>query len=276
MGNCESFCGGNGQKKPFREQNYDFLVKKDIQKDGLDVYQPKESIYSSTQIKCPLCKYDLPEEEYLIINNKLSLVNETKLLDLQNNFNFEVESPDKIDNINELEIIYEQIINCIKSIEDNRYYKHICTNNELNQEIENQEIYIDLCSLSNLDNIKNNLSVDIERLKTDENYKNNYLRNKEEKYNNYIKKERKRQIENKYRPEFEKKTSEKEQYEYEITTMFIKQVYEGEMARINSINNNNPVIPGMLPYDPYISKPNPSGFYYGHETKFRYSGSKKN
>ena len=30
---------------------------------------------------------------------------------------------------------------------------------------ENQEIYIDLCSLSNLNNLKNNLSIDIDRLK---------------------------------------------------------------------------------------------------------------
>jgi hypothetical protein len=216
----------DGPKKPLPDLSYDFLIKRDIQKDGLDIYKPKTSINSVYQLKCPLCKCVLPEEEYFILNNKLNLANENELSELIKKFNDETKNPYKIDNIDELEIIFNQINDCTKAIEDNRYYRHICTNNELFKRTENQEIYIDLCSLPNLDNLKNNLLVDIDRLKMDENYKNNYLSNKAIIHNNYMKKERKQQIENEYRPAFEKNTSDKEQYEYETTTMFIKQVYE--------------------------------------------------
>ena len=258
----------DGPKKPLPDLSYDFLIKRDIQKDGLDIYKPKTSINSVYQLKCPLCKCVLPEEEYFILNNKLNLANENELSELIKKFNDETKNPYKIDNIDELEIIFNQINDCTKAIEDNRYYRHICTNNELFKRTENQEIYIDLCSLPNLDNLKNNLLVDIDRLKMDENYKNNYLSNKAIIHNNYMKKERKQHIENEYRPAFEKNTSDKEQYEYETTTMFIKQVYEGELAR----ENNNPTIPGMMQIE---YKPNPSAYYYSHEAKFRYSGTKK-
>ena len=62
--------------------NYNFLIKKEEKKDGLDVYMPKTSISSFSQIKCPLCKCDLPEEEYRIIEKKLSLFEENNLLKL--------------------------------------------------------------------------------------------------------------------------------------------------------------------------------------------------
>ena len=267
MGICES----SRPKNPHPDINYNFLIKRDIQKDGLDIYKPKTIINTAYQLKCPLCKCGFPEEEYLILNNKLNLASENKLSELKMKFNAEAESPFKIDNINELEIIFNQISDCAKAIENNRHYRHVCTNNELCKRTENQEIYIDLCSLSNLDNLKNNLIVDVDRLKTDENYKNNYLKNKAIIHNKYMKKERKQQIENKYRPAFEKYTSDKEQYDYEITTMFIKQVYDGELARTRT--QNIPTIPNMIPFE---SKPNLSTFFYSNETKFRYSSSKKN
>ena len=161
MGICETSYRPNEIKKPNPDINYNFLIKKEFQKDGLDVYKPKNRIYSSSQIKCPICKCDFLEEEYLIINNKLNLANENQLFELIMNFNEEAKSPYKIDNIDDLEIIYKQIRDYTKVIEDNRYYKHNCTNNQLCQRTENLEIYIDLCSLSNFDNLKNNLSVDI-------------------------------------------------------------------------------------------------------------------
>ena len=269
MGMCCESSSSNEEKKSLPDINYDFLMKKEIQKDGLDVYKPKNCISSSSQIKCPICKCNLLEEEYIMINNQLNLANENYLLQLINNFNDEVKSPYKIDNINDLEIIYNQIRECAKAIEDNRYYKHVCTNNELCQRNENQEIYIDLCSLSNLDNFQNILSIDIDRLKTDENYRNKYLNEKAVIYDIYTKKQRKYQIEEKYRPEFERNTFEKEQYDYERITMLIKQIYEDDLARAKMIYPN---IPGMIPFD---YNPNPSGFWYAHETNFKYSGTRK-
>ena len=60
MGICES-----GHNRPFEEEvpdlEYDFLIKKDDQKDGLDIYKPKSIINYSSQIKCPLCKYKLSQ-----------------------------------------------------------------------------------------------------------------------------------------------------------------------------------------------------------------------
>ena len=266
---CESLCGTNGPKNSIPDKNYDFLIKTEIQKDGLEVYKPEYCIYSSTQIKCPICKCRLLEEEYIILDNQLNLANEKILFQLIDKFNDEVKAPYKIDNINDLEIIYNQIRECVKTIEDNRYYKHICSNNDLCQRKENQEIYIDLCSFSNLDNLQNNLSIDIDKLKTDENYKNKYLNSKAIIHNIYTKKQKKREIEEKYRPEFERNTFEKEQYEYNRITMFIKQVYEGELARQNLTFPNTP---NMIPF---INKPNPSGFWYSHENNLKYSVTRK-
>ena len=268
MGICESSREENGKNMLGPDINYNFLIKKEIQKDGLDIYKPRECIHSSSQIKCPLCKCLLSEEEYLIINNKLELVKEIQLSDLIYKFNLAVESPYEIDNINDLEIIYNQISQCAKVIENNRYYKHICINNELCKRTDNQEIYIDLCSISNLNNLKNNLAVDIDKLKTDEDYKNNYLNKKEKIHNIHIKKEKKRQIEDKYRPEFEKKCFEKDQYEFERITMNIKNLYESEIAR-NKNNFSN--IPNMLPPR---DKPNPYYYYNLNQYYFKYSGTK--
>ena len=269
MGICETSYRPDEIKKPNPDINYNFLIKKEFQKDGIDVYKPKNRIYSSSQIKCPICKCDFLEEEYLIINNKLNLANENQLFELIMNFNEEAKSPYKIDNIDDLEIIYKQIRDYTKVIEDNRYYKHNCTNNQLCQRTENLEIYIDLCSLSNFDNLKNNLSVDIERLKTDENYKNKYLNNKAMMYNIYTKKQRKRQIEENYRTEFEQNTFKKEQYDYERITILIKKIYEDDLERSKFMTPN---IPHIVPLD---TKPNPSGIWYAHETNFRYSGTRK-
>ena len=268
MGVCDSYRGDKETKNPGPDINYDFLIEKGIQKDGLVIYKPRQRIHSSSQIKCPLCKLPLSEEEYSIINNKLELINEIKLSDLITKFNLAVESPYEIDNINDLEIIYNQISECAEVIEDNRYYKHICINNELCQRTDNQEIYIDLCSISNLDNLNNKLAVDIYKLKTDENYKNNYLNKKEKIHNIYIKKEKKRQIEDKYRSEFEKKCFDKDQYEFERITMNIKQLYESELARNK---NDTPNIPNLLPYR---NKPNPYFYYNSNQYYFKYSGTK--
>ena len=37
------------------DESYDFLIKQEEQKDGLDVYKSKQIIKFYSQIKCPLC-----------------------------------------------------------------------------------------------------------------------------------------------------------------------------------------------------------------------------
>jgi len=265
MGNCNC-----GEKKKRPDMNYNFLIKKEEKKDGLDVYRPQTTIFSFSEIKCPLCKCDLPEEENQIIEKKLSFYRENKLSKLIDYYNTEANAEDKIDNISDLEDIYNQIKDYSQEIENNRYYKHTCTNNELCQRMNNQEIYLDLCSFD-INNFQSSLIVDINRLKTDENYKNNYLNKKAVAYNKYIKKQRKIEIENKYRDEFEQYTFEKEKYEYEKDTMAIRHTYEMHLAQ-NKLFDPPDDNPYLKPLD---NKPDPSFYWYSYKDYFKYSWSRK-
>ena len=139
MGICEI-----DRPKKVPDLSYDFLVKSEQQKDGLDVYKPREIITFYEQIKCPLCKIKFTEEEYSIISDKLNTASEKHLQKLISDYNTEASRIDILDNINTLESIYNLIQNCSKNIKANRYYKHTCTNNEICKRMNNQEIYIDL------------------------------------------------------------------------------------------------------------------------------------
>ena len=265
MGNCK-LCG---TEKPHPDLNYNFLIKVEEQKDGLDIYKPQSILNYASQIKCPLCRYPLSDEEYSIIQDKLTFGEGYNLSNLISKYNIEAEAEYTIDNINELEILYNKIKGCVKIMEDNRYYKHICTNNEQCQRKDNQEIYIELFEPRSLENIEKNLFVDINRLKTDENYKNNYLKRKAIAHDIYMKKQRKLQIEEKYRPDFEEKTFRKEQYIYERISMMIKQIHEDDLEKqkFNSTNINF--------IKPLHMNADATQIYITHVPDFRYSGTKK-
>ena len=91
------------------DNNYDFLQKKDEQKDGLDVYKPTSVVDYASIIKCPLCKCRLPKEERDIIQNIINTSSENKLSSLFNKYNQEADVEYKIDNIKDLEAIYNEI-----------------------------------------------------------------------------------------------------------------------------------------------------------------------
>jgi hypothetical protein len=214
------------------DKNYDFLIKKQEQKDLLDIYKPKNIVRFSSEIKCPLCKIILSDEENSIIENKLNIGGECKLWNLINDFNKDlhnewnkVDSPEKIDNISELENIYNQIQNYFKIIEENRFYKHIC------KRTNNQEIYIDLCTDYFKDNLEKILYVDINKLKLDKNYKNKYLESRRISYFNYIKQMKKKEIENKYKDEFESITLRKDEQRLEFCKYSIQNQYEDDLRR---------------------------------------------
>lgn len=137
--------------------NYNFFTKVESQKkEGLDIYKASSTIDYYTVFRCPLCKCLYTKEEEGIIKNKLNI----------ENYNGQTESGEKIDNIDELESIYNQLQEIAKSIEQNRYHKHTCINNELCQRSNNQDIYIDLCSIDNIKNyIENKLKVNLNKLK---------------------------------------------------------------------------------------------------------------
>ena len=59
---------------------------------------------------------------------------------------------------------------------------------------ENQDVYIDLCFDSPQNIIEKNMEIDIKKLKSDEEYRNKYLSEKEVAYNNYIREKTKKQI----------------------------------------------------------------------------------
>ena len=207
------------------DNNYDLLVKKDEQKDGLDVYKPKSIVYYASEIKCPLCKCRLPEQELEIIEKILDVSSETKLKRLFNKYNQEADAANKIDNIKDLEAIYNEIQETVKTIEEKRFYKHTCIRNEICKRTQNQDIYIDLCFGEPKENIDKNLKVDLNKLKTDENYRNKYLSNKKVAYQKYMREQKISQIESEYQDEFEEMTFRKEQNKYEWATRTIKESY---------------------------------------------------
>ena len=268
MGVCDN---KRPEEEDVPDQSYDFLILQKTQKDGLDVYKPKDNIVSSFKIKCPLCKLKLSKEEYDIIANKLIITNEQNLFDLIYKYNNEIKTPYPVDNISILENIYNEINECSRIIEENRYYKHTCKNNKLSQRLNNQDIYIDICYSSNLNNIiHNSLDIDINRLKIDENYKNNYISNREIKFNNYLKKQRKEEIENKYRKEFEDITSLKEQFDYQVSINAINYQIEQCNQRNEFFKSHD--LPNDIRIDEKLSA---EGLWYAYEYKFRYSGSRK-
>ena len=115
------------------DENYDFLIKQEEQKDGLDIYKPKQMIQYAEQLKCPLCKVHLSKEEYSEINNILFTRCEKDLINKIYEYNREANSVVKINNIAELEVKYNKEQDFIKVIETNRYYKHTCKNNDICQ-----------------------------------------------------------------------------------------------------------------------------------------------
>lgn len=262
MGICEI-----DRPKKVPDLSYDFLVKSEQQKDGLDVYKPREIITFYEQIKCPLCKIKFTEEEYSIISDKLNTASEKHLQKLISDYNTEASRIDILDNINTLESIYNLIQNCSKNIKANRYYKHTCTNNEICKRMNNQEIYIDLCINSDIDNFDNRLFIDPNRLKDDENYRNKYINDKRDEHIKYMRKRRKAEIENKYRPQFEEYCFQKEIYDFEKVKMMIEAVHKKTEPENPYLNN-----PHLLQFP---SGPDPSQIYWSNESNFQYSATKK-
>ena len=220
----ETGCFGACTNEEVPDKYYDLLVKQEELKDGLEVYKPKSTVYYASQIKCPLCKCRFPEEERDIIQKMFNAGGEKTLSSIISDYNQETENVNKIDNIKELEVKYNKIKEMVKIAEDNRFYKHTCTRNEICKRTANQDVYIDLCYESPKD-FKKQLKIDFEKLKTDENYRNEYLSNKKIAYENNIKRMKRKQIEKEYIDEFEEMTFKKEKNMYEMTTRNIKDAY---------------------------------------------------
>ena len=70
------------------------------------------------------------------------------------------------------------------------------------------------------------MKIDFNRLKTDENYKNNYLNDREILYVKSLLRQKKKEIEDEYRDEFEEMTFKKEQNMYEWAKRNIKDAYQ--------------------------------------------------
>ena len=219
-------CFGACTKEETPDMSYDFLVKQEDKKDGLEVYKPKSRITHSFQIKCPLCKFNLPKEERTILQDIITNSSENKLDSLFSKYNEEADSADKIDNISDLGKIYNQIQEMAKTVEAKRFYKHTCTRNEECKRTENQDIYFDLCFVSPQESIAKNLKVDYNKLKTDENYRQNYLDNKKIAHEKYIRTQKRKEIEDEYRSEFEDYTFLKERNLYEEVKRNFKFLYE--------------------------------------------------
>ena len=108
------------------------------------------------------------------------------------------------------------------------------------------------------------MKVDFNKLKNDEEYRNNYLREKEVAYNNFIREKKRKQIENEYIDEFNDYTFQKERSMYESTIRNIKNNYQNHI-RIENMKG---------PYE--ITFPFPaSNEWYKEKNVFKYSGNQK-
>jgi hypothetical protein len=245
--------------------SYDFFIKKDEKKDGLDVYKPKSIIRSNDEIRCPLCKCEMPNEDKTIIQNKIKSGGERYLFDIINKYNREVDANMKLADINALENIYNEIQRFCTFIGPNRYFKHTCTRNNICRRATNQDICIDLYCNSSKNCYEEYLKIDIRKLKSDENYRNNYIKNKEIAYEKYIKHVRKIQIENEYRADFEEYTFNEEKYNYDNITSFIKYKYNYQLS----------LKQGEFGYDPKSPNLNATSLFVQNVGSFKYTGTQK-
>ena len=222
----ETGCFGACTIEDAPDPTYNFLVKQEDQKDGLELYKPRSSINYVSEIKCPLCKCPLSKEESQTLQNIFNNGNENKLLRLINDYNQEADNVNEIDNIKELEAKYNKVQEMAKIVEANRYYKHTCTKNDICKRTANQDVYIDLCFDSPKNLIAEAMKIDLNKLKNDENYKNNYLNERKITYAKNMLKKKKREIEDEYRDEFDEMMFEKEYNKYEWATRNIRDAYQ--------------------------------------------------
>ena len=84
-------------------------------------------------------------------------------------------------------------------------------------------------------------------------------------YEKYIKRVRKMQIEREYRADFEEYTFNKEKYNYDSSTSFIKYIYTNQLSKK----------PGEFGYDPESPDLDATSLFRQYVSKFRYNGTKK-
>ena len=150
-------------------------------------------------------------------------------------------------------------------MEQNRYHKHTCTKNELCQRANDQSIYLDLCSIDNINNyIENNLKINLNKLKNDINYRNEYLQNKKIHNDLYLKKQRKLEIERLYKSGFEEYTFNLEEplYRHIISNI------ELELGYYQREIENNPYA--------IDTRPTANSIWQIKSRDLKYSSSKKN
>ena len=185
-----------------RDFKYNTLVKQEEKKDGLDVYKTNKFLNGSRDVKCPLCKFPLSEEENKAIDNILKN-GYFKFLHIVREYS-DVDFINLTDDILEkLESIYAKLEEPKKYIEENRYFYHLCTRNAECQRMENQAIYIDLIDEIVGFDFDSLLPYDHKKLRSDPEYRKEISQRKTEAYNKRMNKIRIQEIENEYRAEFE-------------------------------------------------------------------------
>ena len=185
-----------------RDFKYNTLVKQEEKKDGLDVYKTNKILNCSKDVKCPLCKFPLSEEENKAIDNILKN-GYFKFLDIVREYS-DVDFINLTDDILEkLESIYAKLEEPKKYIEENRYFYHLCTRKAECQRMENQAIYIDLIDEVVGFDYDSLLPYDHKKLISDPEYRKEISQRKTEAYNKRMNKIRIQEIENEYRAEFE-------------------------------------------------------------------------
>ena len=202
-------CPGSREKEDI-DPYYDTFEKLTIQKDGLDIYKTKKSLKSNGEIRCPLLKNRLTDEEMNILNNQINKVDKNilSLLTEYNNLINSNYSEYSIDIFKQLEELYNKIESAKVLLEENRYFLHIC---------KNQQIYLDISKFDkNYDyyNLIYDKRYIYEKWNNNNNLKNILINERKNKLNQkkiedekrerlFRIEERKKEIEKKYEGEFE-------------------------------------------------------------------------
>ena len=191
----------SGQGKSDINPNYNTFIKRDELKDGLELYKTKEYIYSIQQIRCPIIKDKLSFEENTKLETQINYADKN-LIELFDKYNNLINNIYQVDIFSELDMLNNKIESAIKKLEENRYFLHVC---------KNQQIYLDISIFDINYNFNDKI---IDKRYIFENWKNNLnVKNKllEERGINYLKRKEQDEIEKRERElQYEKERKERE------------------------------------------------------------------
>lgn len=224
------------------DPNYNNLIKQNYRINEKRVYKFSSN---NDDIKCPLCKYNLPIEEETIIRNMINSNSEGRIFQIINNYNRLIKDVYEVNIFDRLEEYSYKLDENINKINDNRYYQHSCKRKNF------KEIIIDICSSSEEYNFKSEIYQPYlyEKWGNNQNEKQKLLRDREIAYNEQLrcdnlnriyeeKQKRKEELKSIYLDQFDEKCFDDERSEYERAKRFIDNEFEEYNNKVKRIEED--------------------------------------